>query len=101
MLSFAFISLLAPFVLHATLARPSSRAPMAPYVNITRSFNIDATCFPFEDPHCCVDRPVCECNNGTFYSANLQQANQTGSLCGPPGNITYGYDTSSIPGFCC
>ncbi|KAI1778168.1 hypothetical protein F4818DRAFT_438340 [Hypoxylon cercidicola] len=95
MVSFAFLSLLVPSVLDAALARPSSRAPMAPFVNATRSLNIAATCFPFEDPHCCVNRPVCECANGTFYSANPQRVNETTSLCGPPGNITYGEDTGT------
>ncbi|KAI4862062.1 hypothetical protein F4820DRAFT_451373 [Hypoxylon rubiginosum] len=101
MVSFIFVSLLAFSALNAALARPSFGAPMAPYINMTRAFSIDATCFPFEDPHCCVDRPVCECVNGTFYSANPQQVNGTHSLCGPPGNVTYGEDTGSIPGFCC
>ncbi|KAI0179247.1 hypothetical protein GGR52DRAFT_570138 [Hypoxylon sp. FL1284] len=99
---FAFLAFIAPLVLCAVLATLSSRArTMAPFPNITHTFSIDATCFPFEDPDCCVDMPVCQCANGTFYSTNPQYANGTSSLCGPPGNVTLGGDTSSIPGFCC
>ncbi|KAI0468087.1 hypothetical protein F4859DRAFT_517283 [Xylaria cf. heliscus] len=56
-------------------------------------------CFPFEDPDCCIDYAVCECNNGTFFAINKQYG--AASLCNPPSPFIYGNDISSIPGSCC
>ncbi|KAI0383240.1 hypothetical protein F5Y04DRAFT_278946 [Hypomontagnella monticulosa] len=103
MTPYDFISVLIPSVLSAALAKmeypfpPNARRP---YINGT-TFPVTAQCVPFEDPHCCVTQPVCECLNGTFFSVNTIRVNGTSSLCGPPGNVTYGHDTSSIPGWCC
>ncbi|KAI1773229.1 hypothetical protein F4818DRAFT_443583 [Hypoxylon cercidicola] len=52
-------------------------------------------CFPFEDPHCCVNYAVCQCANGWFYQYNEAQGG-----CDPPWGIL-GTDVSDIPGFCC
>ncbi|KAI1140545.1 hypothetical protein F5Y05DRAFT_411596 [Hypoxylon sp. FL0543] len=86
---------------NVTFARRSVRVSMPPFPNLTHVLNANAECYPFEDPHCCVDRVVCECFNGTFFSVNPSSLNGTNVLCLPPGNITYGQDTSSIPGWCC
>ncbi|KAI1380717.1 hypothetical protein F4677DRAFT_195547 [Hypoxylon crocopeplum] len=101
MASFVFLSLLTASALNAAFARPSFKYSTRPFPNITATFNINAECIPFEDPHCCVDAPVCECRNGTFFSMNPRRINGTYSLCGPPGNVTLGEDTSNIPGWCC
>ncbi|KAI1412126.1 hypothetical protein F5Y13DRAFT_200116 [Hypoxylon sp. FL1857] len=55
----------------------------------------DSGCYPFEDPHCCIDYAVCECANGWFY-----QFNQDTNGCNPPWGII-GTDISALPGFCC
>ncbi|KAI1104772.1 hypothetical protein F4804DRAFT_332033 [Jackrogersella minutella] len=112
MTSFVLLSLVAASALQSiAFARPSFRVPMPPFSNFTRFHNVthnvtdvfegNVKCIPFEDPHCCVDVPVCECRNGTFFSTNPKQLNGTDLFCVPPGNVTFGQDTSSIPGWCC
>ncbi|KAL7623237.1 hypothetical protein AAE478_006918 [Parahypoxylon ruwenzoriense] len=102
MVRFGFsLSLVAALAPNLALATPYFRGAMPPFANATAVFDVDAVCVPFEDPHCCVDRAVCECQNGTFYSLNPRHFNGTYQLCAPPGNVTYGEDTSSIPGWCC
>ncbi|KAI2469473.1 hypothetical protein F4781DRAFT_394249 [Annulohypoxylon bovei var. microspora] len=77
MVSFAFLTLVAVQALNnIASARRSFRVPAPPFPNITNFANItdfanvthlfDAgvQCIPFEDPHCCVELPVCECRNG-------------------------------------
>lgn len=69
MVSFAFQSLFAASAVCVAFAQPSFRGKMRPFpniTNITHAFNANAVCIPFEDPHCCVDLPVCECVNGTL-----------------------------------
>ncbi|KAI2638781.1 hypothetical protein GGS26DRAFT_587549 [Hypomontagnella submonticulosa] len=103
MTPYDFISVLIPAILSVALAEAAYpfRRARRPYVNSTTTFTAAAQCVPFEDPHCCVTRPVCECLNGTFFSINTIRVNGSSSLCGPPGNVTFGQDTSSIPGWCC
>ncbi|KAI1159250.1 hypothetical protein F5B18DRAFT_36448 [Nemania serpens] len=96
----------------STASRPGTTNPPTPAVS----------CFPFQDPHCCIDYAVCECANGwcrpylprvsprlvnaaaylfsgTFFAANKQYG--ATSLCNPPGSFAYGNDVSSLPGWCC
>ncbi|OTB08966.1 hypothetical protein M426DRAFT_129861 [Hypoxylon sp. CI-4A] len=102
MVSFVFVGLVAASSFNSiAFAKPSSRVSNPPFPNITAAFNAGIECFPFEDPDCCVDTPYCQCLNGTFFSVNPQRVNGTESLCIPPGNLTFGPDTISIPGFCC
>ncbi|OTA70394.1 hypothetical protein K449DRAFT_427921 [Hypoxylon sp. EC38] len=102
MVSFVLLGLTAASAIgNVAFARRSLRVPMPPFPNITDMLNANAECVPFEDPHCCVDAIVCECVNGTFFSMNPNKLNGTGEFCVPPGNVTYGQDTSSIPGWCC
>ncbi|KAI0833114.1 hypothetical protein F5Y06DRAFT_182475 [Hypoxylon sp. FL0890] len=98
----ALLSLTAALaIVNVASARRFFRVPMPPYPNITNVLNANVDCYPFEDPHCCVDTVVCECFNGTFFSVNPKRLNGTDLFCVPPGNVTYGQDTSSIPGWCC
>ncbi|KAI1270620.1 hypothetical protein F5Y18DRAFT_422119 [Xylariaceae sp. FL1019] len=55
-------------------------------------------CFPYADPHCCVNKSVCQCRNGTFFAINQGYG---ASMCDPPSPYEYGDDVGSIPGFCC
>ncbi|KAI5861241.1 hypothetical protein GGS23DRAFT_598766 [Durotheca rogersii] len=57
-------------------------------------------CIPFEDPRCCVDQPVCQCDDGTFYDANPNPAGLQ-RLCAPPIGEGYGDVPESLPGWCC
>ncbi|KAI2606496.1 uncharacterized protein GGS25DRAFT_501534 [Hypoxylon fragiforme] len=105
MASFAFLSLLVVSSFDATSARRYFRPSLSTFRHINFTFNVNAECVPFEDPHCCIDRPVCECRNGglpgTFFSMNPIRINGTSSICGPPGNETLGDDATGIPGWCC
>ncbi|KAI1087363.1 hypothetical protein F5B19DRAFT_497450 [Rostrohypoxylon terebratum] len=67
----------------------------------TEKFDVNTQCVPFEDPHCCVDFPVCQCRNGTFFNVNPKSLNGTNLFCTPPGNVTFGQAVSGIPGWCC
>ncbi|KAI1389927.1 uncharacterized protein F4822DRAFT_218710 [Hypoxylon trugodes] len=103
MVSFTFWSLLALSTISAALLRPPPplpkphpKFPFPPFPNIS-AIAPGAQCAPFEDPHCCIVTPVCECTNGTFFSIN----GGTPSICGPPGSDNYGQDVSGIPGWCC
>ncbi|KAI1211660.1 uncharacterized protein F4807DRAFT_397849 [Annulohypoxylon truncatum] len=114
MVSFALLGLFVIQILNnVAFARRSFRVPAPPFPNITNfvnftnlanftdKFDANVQCIPFEDPHCCVDFPVCECRNGTFFNVNPRRLNGTDLFCVPPGNVTFGQDTSSIPGWCC
>ncbi|KAI2625733.1 hypothetical protein GGR54DRAFT_637514 [Hypoxylon sp. NC1633] len=101
MVSFALLGLLTASASNLALAMPSFIPSTLRLNNITITFNANAECIPFADPHCCIDHVVCECRNGTFFSVNPRLNNGTQSLCVPPGNVTYGEDTDSIPGWCC
>ncbi|KAI0108383.1 hypothetical protein F4814DRAFT_451666 [Daldinia grandis] len=101
MVSFTLLSIVTASAFDVALARPPVKFPRSPFPNITAAFAAGIECFPFEDPHCCVDRAVCQCINGTFFGVNVIQTNASSSLCLPPGNVTYGQDMGNIPGFCC
>ncbi|KAI1630582.1 hypothetical protein F4809DRAFT_268433 [Biscogniauxia mediterranea] len=99
-----------PALVQIVTARPRSDAAVPPFplFNATSfkgtapnstSFNGTVDCFPFEDPDCCINWIVCQCHNGTFFSAN--QNNLTNDFCTPPGARMYGEDISSVPGWCC
>ncbi|KAI0885509.1 uncharacterized protein GGS22DRAFT_161095 [Annulohypoxylon maeteangense] len=81
MVSFTLLSLVVVQVFNdVAFARRFFRVPAPPFPNITNFVNItnfanftdkfdaDTQCIPFEDPHCCVDFPVCECRNGIISS---------------------------------
>ncbi|KAI1081343.1 hypothetical protein F5B20DRAFT_579211 [Whalleya microplaca] len=94
---------------HPPFRNHSMRAVQAPFLNHTLkavkwpSLNrtgASTPCVPFEDPHCCVDRVVCMCENGTFFMEN-NRTNQSRQLCAPPSSVQIGEDTSNIPGWCC
>ncbi|KAI8960992.1 hypothetical protein F5Y11DRAFT_328070 [Daldinia sp. FL1419] len=83
-------------------ARPPTGLPKSLFPNITAALDAGVDCFPFEDPHCCVDQAVCQCTNGTFFGVNVIGSNDSSSaLCLPPSNVTYGQDMGNIPGYCC
>lgn len=66
MVPFTLLSIVTAF--GVALARPPVNFPRSPFPNITAAFAAGIECFPFEDPHCCVDRAVCQCINGMFRS---------------------------------
>ncbi|KAI1443521.1 hypothetical protein F5Y02DRAFT_420008 [Annulohypoxylon stygium] len=114
MVSITFSSLIvAQAFNNVALSRRMFTVPAPPFPNVTEFVNItrwgnftekfdtNAQCIPFEDPHCCVDFPVCECRNGTFFNVNPTRLNGTDLFCAPPGNVTFGQGVSGIPGWCC
>ncbi|KAI1847025.1 hypothetical protein JX265_006779 [Neoarthrinium moseri] len=79
----------------ALLGRFASAAAVAPVEEIVKKG--DSGCYIYEDPDCCINYGVCECQDGHFYQVN--QANG-GYNCQPP----WGYLASSVsglPGACC
>ncbi|KAI0024326.1 hypothetical protein F4780DRAFT_776138 [Xylariomycetidae sp. FL0641] len=94
--------LLSPALAVPKMLPYSFKAAMALYPNCTNStepHEPSPSCFPFADPYCCINHPVCQCNNGTFFGTN--EGHDGGDLCDPPGSLRYGDDSSALPGFCC
>ncbi|KAI0152891.1 hypothetical protein GGR57DRAFT_161692 [Xylariaceae sp. FL1272] len=97
--------LLNAIVLLQLSAATASHLARVPFLNATSTTNtapgmptVAIACFPYEDPHCCVSKSVCQCRNGTFFATNKGYG---ASLCDPPSPYKYGDDAGSIPGFCC
>ncbi|KAK8138804.1 hypothetical protein PG984_002184 [Apiospora sp. TS-2023a] len=79
-------------LLRSAVALPSTAPTVLPEANSTHP-----RCIPFENPKCCVNMAVCQCNDGIFYSL---RDNTNATLCNPPGTVAYD-DVSDIPGWCC
>ncbi|KAK7989392.1 hypothetical protein PG989_009707 [Apiospora arundinis] len=84
------------FTSSACFLRSAVAAAVAPTV-MPEATALVPHCIPFEDPGCCVNKAVCQCNDGMFWPLRVDQ-NTTG--CNPPGMGVYG-DATKIPGWCC
>lgn len=110
-----FLLIIPACLLRSAVALPSTAPTVLP-----EATSAHPRCIPFEDPKCCINMAVCQCNDGKwrlfvfnpFFVAltgtkhddlgiyySLRDDRNT-TLCNPPGTMAYD-DVSNIPGWCC